>query len=141
VSLDEAIEPIPPRVLQPLKQFLKTLAQHEAELRLAFHGSPSQSLTASQIQKTADRLERDMTQETVEIGGTFRGVTRESGYFDLKTDAGDVITGTVADDLTEDDLERIDGLTNKQCKAKLQKTTVQRISGPSKSTFVLLDAE
>ncbi|HWG46881.1 MAG TPA: hypothetical protein VN688_29230 [Gemmataceae bacterium] len=140
-SLEEAIAPIPARVLQPLMQFLKTLAQYGAELRLAFHDRPGQSLSVSQIQKAAERLERDMTQEMVNLSGTFRGVTRESGSFDLRTDAGEVIMGTAADHLTEDDLERIDGLTNRPCKAQLQKTTVRSISGASSSTFVLLDAE
>lgn len=140
VALDQALEPIPPRMLQPLKQFLKTLAQHGAELRLAFHDQSAQPLTADKIQIAADRLERDMTQEIIEVDGIFRGVTRESGYFDLKTETGEVITGIVADNLTEDDLERIDQLTNNRCQAQLQKTTVRRLSGVSASTFILLDA-
>jgi hypothetical protein len=140
-SLDEAIGPIPPRMLHPLKQFLKTLADYNAELRLAFHDKPSLSLTAGQIQKAAERLERDVSEKETEMSGIFRGVTLETGHFDLRIDTGDVITGTVADDLTEDDLERIDGLTNKQCKARLLKMTVQNISGTSSSRFVLLDAE
>lgn len=141
MPLDEAIRSIPPRLLHPLKQFLKTLAAYSAELRLASHDRPAQSLTASQIKRAAERLERDMIEETIEMKGTFRGVTRESGYFDLKINSGDVITGTVADQLTEDDLERIDALTNKQCKARLQKTTIQSISGTSTSSYILLEAE
>lgn len=139
-SLDQAIQQIPTRVLQPLKQFLKTLAQHGAELRLAFHDRPSQSLTSVQVQEAADRLEREMKQDELQVHGIFRGVARESGVFDLKTDAGEVITGTVADDFTEDDLERIHLLTNHPCTAKLQKTTVSRISGTPTATYVLLDA-
>lgn len=140
-SLDEAIQPIPAPMLHPLKQFFKTLAQYDVELRLAFHDRPARSLTASQIQTAAVRLERDMTEETVEISGTFRGVTLESGHFDLKTESGEVITGTVADNLTEEDLERIDGLTNKRCQARLQKTMVRSLSGASRLTFVLLNVE
>jgi len=140
-SLDQAIGAIPPRMLQPLTQFLKALANYDVELRLAFHDRPSQSLTAGQIQKAAERLERDVTEKEIEMSGTFRGVTLETGHFDLRIDAGDVITGTVADDLTEEDLERIDALTNKQCKARLLKTTIQGLSGASRSTFMLLNAE
>lgn len=140
-TLDEAIGPIPPRMLHPLKQFLKTLADNGAELRLAFHDRPSQSLTASQIKTAAERLDRDVTEEEVTLRGTFRGVTLETGHFDLRTDPSDVITGTVADHLTEDDLQRIDELTNKPCNARLLKTTIRSISGTSNSTFVLLDAE
>lgn len=140
-SLDEAIQPIPSRMLQPLKRFLKTLADYGAELRLAFHDRPSHSIAAGQIKKAAERLERDVSEEEVKLHGTFRGITLESGHFDLRTDTGEVITGTVADHLTEDDLERIAGLINKPCTAHLQKTTIRNISGSSSSTFVLLGAE
>jgi hypothetical protein len=140
-SLDEAIQTVPARMLQPLKQFLKTLADYRAELRLAFHDSPAQSLTIGQIKKAAEWLERDVIEEEIKLRGIFRGVTLESGHFDLRTEAGEIITGTVADHLTEDDLERIDGLTNKPCTAQLQKTTIRNISGTSSSTFVLLAAE
>lgn len=141
VSLDEAIRTIPAPMLSPLKQFLKTLARYGSELRLAFHDRPARSLTAAQIQTAAERLERDMTEEMVEISGIFRGVTLESGHFDLKTESGEVISGTVAEDLTEEDLLRLNGLTNKQCTVQLQKTTVQTLSGDARSTFVLLNAE
>jgi hypothetical protein len=139
-SLDQAVQQIPSRVLQPLKQFLKTLAQHGAELRLAFHDRPSQSISSVQVQDAAERLDREMKQDEIELHGVFRGVARESGVFDFKTDEGEVITGTVADYFTEDDLERVHLLTNKECIAKLQKTTVSRISGAPTATYVLLDA-
>jgi hypothetical protein len=141
VSLDEALQPIPTPMLAPLKQFFKTLARYGVELRLVSPDGPARSLSAEQIQNAAERLERDVTEETVEISGTFRGVTLESGHFDVKSEDGEVITGLVADDLTEEDLERIEGLTNKHCAARLQKTTVRSRSGASRSTFVLLSAE
>ena len=139
-SLDQAIKRIPPRVIQPLTQFLKTLAQHGAELRLAFHDGPSRSLTGEQIGIAAERLVRDVEQDTVPISGVFRGLTHESGMFDLKTDDGSVITGSVADNLVEEDLDRFDLLFNRRCVAELQKTTVRRLTGPSTPTYVLLDA-
>lgn len=49
--------------------------------------------------------------------------------FDLNPDEGETIAGTVADHLTEEDLDRIGSLTNKPCVAKLQKTTVSGIVG------------
>jgi hypothetical protein len=140
-SLDETIKSIPSRVLQPLKQFMKTLSQYEAEVRLAFPDRPARSLSVENVRIAADRLEREVHQETVEISGVFRGVTRESGVFDLRTDLEDVITGTVADYLTEDDLERIDTLTNMRCKAKLQETTIRSVAGISSPSYVLLEAE
>jgi hypothetical protein len=139
-SFDKAIERIPPRVLQPLQQFMKTLAQYGAELRLAFPDRPSQTLSLDKLRTAAERLEKEVSQETVEISGVFRGLTRESGVFDLDPESGGTITGLVADDLTEEDLERIDALTNKPCKVKLQKTTVQTIVGISTPSYLLLEA-
>jgi hypothetical protein len=139
-TLDEIVRSIPSRVLQPLKQFLRILSENQAELRLAFHDAPSKTLTSDQVTRTAERLERDIEQSTVTYTGVFRGVTRESGYFDLRLDDGTVITGTVADALTEDDLDRIDQLTNKPCIATLQTTTVRNVAGYGAPTFVLIDA-
>ena len=140
-SLDEVVQSIPSRVLQPLKQFLKLLAQHGVDLRLAFHDQPAQSLTAEEIKKAAERLEREVEQKEQRVSGTFRGVTRETGHFDLRTDADEVISGRVDDQFTEDDFDRIDRLTNKPCKAELQRTTVRTIAGTSTPTFVLLNAQ
>ena len=137
-SLENAVREIPPRVLAPMKRFLKALAQHGAELRLAFSDSPPQSLTIERIKVASELLERELQEEEIDIKGTFRGLTRESGFFDLIDDVGDVITGTVADNLTEEDLERIDKLTNKPCVAHIQKTTVLQVNRDAKSTYLLL---
>jgi hypothetical protein len=139
-NFDEIVRSIPSRVLQPLKQFLKILSEHQAELRLAFHDAPSKTLSSDQVSQTAERLERDIEQSTVTYKGVFRGVTRESGYFDLRLDDGTVLTGTVADALTEDDLDRIDQLTNRRCVATLQTTTVRNVAGHGAPTFILIDA-
>lgn len=140
-SLDEILSNIPSRVLQPLTQFLKTLAEHDAELRLAFQDRPPKSLSVSQVKSAAERLEQAVTQETIErVPGVFRGVTWDTGNFDLRMTDGNLITGTVSDQLTEEDLERIEKLTNHECMADLQKTTVRKAGGAETSMFVLLDA-
>jgi hypothetical protein len=46
----------------------------------------------------------------------------------------------VADQLTEEDLEQIDRLTNQQCVADLQRTTVRKITGVETTSYVLLKA-
>lgn len=140
-SLEKVLQGIPTRVLQPMKSFLKVLAQHGAELRLAFSNAPSQSVNIENVKRASDLLEREVTEKQVEHRGTFRGVTRETGFFDFNTDDVGTISGTVADNLTEEDLERIDALTNKRCVAQLYETSVQQVSGEAKSSYLLLDAE
>ncbi|MBO0697670.1 MAG: hypothetical protein J2P46_04705 [Zavarzinella sp.] len=137
---EEAVSHIPPSVLQPMKQFMKTLAQHSAELRLAFDDRPAESLSTAQIATAVERLEREVTQETVDLQGEFRGVTLVSGFFDFLTADGELITGTVSEDMTEEELTAILDLTNRRCKATFQKTTVRRVPNYEKMTFVLLGA-
>jgi len=139
-TADTLTERIPAKVLQPLTRFFRTLANHKAELRLAMPGSRSRTISAEQAMSTVERLERTIDQQEVEKVGTFRGLTRESGYFDLVLEDGSVLTGTVADAFTEEDLDRIDSLTNKKCIASLQETQITK-AGRTTSSFILLDAE
>ena len=73
--------------------------------------------------------------------GTFRGSTRESTVFDLLPDEGGLITGTMADNLTEEDFDRIDALTNKRCVASLQVTTLRPVVAAPRQEYLLLDAK
>lgn len=139
--LDEVVKQIPTGVLRHMKTFMGTLAQHGAEIRFAFPDRPSQSLTVEKVEAAAARLAKDVVQEVTQTNGIFRGLTLESGRFDLKTDAGEVITGTVADQLVEEDLVRISSLTNSPCVATLEKTTVSNIAGAATTNYVLLDAK
>ncbi len=137
---EDAIAGVSPRVLEPMKKFLKTLAQYGAELRLAFSDEPSTVVTGERIKQAAERLDREWEENEIEIEGTFRGFTRETTVFDLLPDTGVLISGTVADSLTEEDLDRIDALTNKRCIASLQVTTIRPLGGTARDNYLLLDA-
>lgn len=137
---EEAIRRIPSAVLQPLKQFVRVLSDYQAELRLAFPDQPSMAVTSAQLRSASERLEREVTQDVLEVLGVFRGVTRESGHFDVKTEGGDVITGLVADTFSEDDLARVDELTNRRCLATIRRTVVSTVAGALPAEYVLIDA-
>jgi hypothetical protein len=140
-GLEKAIEGISPRVLVPMKKFLKTLAQYDVDLRLAFSDAPSKAIAADQIKRAAERLEREWEEVELRVKGVFRGLTRESTIFDVLPDEGGLITGTIADSLTEEDFDRIDALTNQRCVAELQVTTLRPIGGAPRVTYLLLDAK
>ncbi len=139
-DLEQVVESISPRVLQPMKRFLKTLAQYEAEIRLAFSDAPAKSIDANCIRRAAERLEREWGEEEIQVKGVFRGFTWETTVFDLLPDGGTLINGTMADSLTEEDFERIVPLTNHRCIAKLQVTTLKPVTGPPRQKYLLLDA-
>jgi hypothetical protein len=136
---DATLPDLPPRMLHPLKQFLKVLAQHGAELRFAFSSQPSRAIGIESIRQASERLEREIQEETISVRGTFRGITLESGIFDIMTESG-LISGTVADSLSEEDLERIVRLTNRSCIASVLQTTVITVVGSPTQSHVLLDA-
>jgi hypothetical protein len=131
---------IPPGLINPLRSFLNVLAQNGAELRLASHGRPSRSLNVAAIERAVERLDKEVIQEEIAIEGEFRGLTLESGVFDLRAD-DEIITGRVGDALDDDNLERIYSLVNKHCRFRLIKTTVYKAGTPSQPSYVLLDAE
>ena len=89
-------------------------------------GGRSRTISSEQATGTAERLEKTIDQKEIEKVGTFRGLTRESGYFDLVLEDGTVVTGIVADAFTEEDLDRIDSLTNNRCRASLQETRITK---------------
>ena len=141
-SLETAINGISPRVLPPLKKFLKTLASYDAELRLAFSDQPSKTINSQRIKQASERLEREWEEEQIQRSGTFRGLTRETTIFDFIDDEKTLITGSVADSLTEEDFDRISALTNQRCVAYLEKTTLRSVAGGApRVNYILLDAK
>lgn len=139
-SADSVLAQVPGPVLKPMRLFMKSLASHGAELRVAFQGRPSYSLSAAQIARAAEQLDREVTQEEVVFNGRFRGVTLQSGYFDFLTDDEQSITGTVGEDLPAEYLEDILDRTNKPAQAVIQVTTIRPVTGEPKITYVLLKA-
>ncbi|MCA9112215.1 MAG: hypothetical protein KDA52_19835 [Planctomycetaceae bacterium] len=140
ISLEEAVRDVPPSVLQPMKKFFKVLASYGAQLRLASSEAPPLTVSVESIEAASQRLEKELIEEEIRLEGTFRGLTRETLHFDLIVHDGDVISGTVAESLTEEDLERIDNLTNESCIAELLKSTLQPVTGNPTVTYVLLNA-
>ncbi len=127
-SFEDSLETIPPSVLHPLKQFLGVLANHGAELRIAFPDRTAFSVSTDAVANAFDRLSREVTQDTLTFEGVFRGLTWESGMFDLKLESGEVITGQVSGELTESDLERLSELQNESCSAEIQVTRMRRLA-------------
>ena len=139
-SLNRAVDEIPATVLKPLKQFLRTLATHQTELRLAFSDRCSQSLSAPELKAAADLLEREVEERDIQVDGVFRGLTQDTGYFDVRASDGRVISGTVADELSEEDMERISKLTNRPCVAEIHETIMHKVEGPALTKYVLMNA-
>ena len=107
---------------------------------MAFSDRPSQTLSALELIAAADLLEREVSESDMRVDGVFRGLTQDTGYFDFRTDDGKVISGTVADELSEDDMDRLSKLTNRPCIAEIHETTMHKVEGPATTKYVLINA-
>jgi hypothetical protein len=140
-GLDDALQATPRGVIRPLQSLLKVLSTGGADLRLAFPDKPSKSLSADAIMLASQRLEKHVHVAETDVHGILRGITYESGHFDLKADSGITITGYVDEGLGEENLNQISSLTNTPCVAKLEVTTVTKITSEKSVRYVLLSAK
>ncbi|MEI8291209.1 MAG: hypothetical protein WCH99_17210 [Verrucomicrobiota bacterium] len=128
-----------PRVLTPLKEFMKTLNAGGGSFRLVT-GMKQVKMNHEKIQEAywrvsaASSVEREIT-----IPGTFGGITGYSCEFDFRPHVGEVIKGPLAEEITEEDIERMNhDFTFKPAFATLKETTVTTRSGKKKPTFELI---
>lgn len=135
---ESTIGDLPPLVLRPMKIFMKTLAAHGAELRVAFHDRTSSFLSAEQVTTAVALLETEVEEKEIEVTGVFKGVTLQSGYFDFVAQGDSIITGTVSEDVSPDQLLAMHKMTNQPCTAFIRMTTKKRSDGESSTTFVLV---
>ena len=127
------------RVLKPLTSFMATLNAGGGSFRLVT-GMKQVKMNREKIQEAylrvsaASSLDREIT-----IPGTFGGITGYSCEFDFQPHVGEVIKGPLAEEITEEDIERMNhDFTFKPCYAKLKETTVTTRSGKKKPTFELI---
>ena len=128
-----------PRVLKPLTEFMKTLNAGGGSFRLVT-GMKQVKMNHEKIQEAymrvsaASSVEREIT-----IPGEFGGIIGFSWEFDFKPNVGEVIHGPLADEITEEDIERMNhDFTFKPCFATLKETIVTTRSGKKKPTFELI---
>lgn len=65
-------------VLEPMRLFMKVLAKHGAELRIAYGTQRSATITSRQVGAAFDRLDREVNETEVVMQGKFRGMTLET---------------------------------------------------------------
>jgi hypothetical protein len=139
-GIDDQLSSAASGIVPHLKNFLGVLADHGTNLRLAFSNKETRTLTAEAIRMAGDRLKREIVSEQRDFEGVIRGLLLESGMFDLKTD-DDIISGSVSEALSDDDLDRIYQLTNQRCSVRLEVTTYNRPGRPQRIAYVLLSAK
>ncbi len=138
-DISTALTAVPRGVVPYLRNFFGVLAEHGAEIRLAFSDKSAISIPAAAIKSAAERLEKQVAVRDETYKGIFRGLTYETGKFDLKMDDNTIISGSVSETLTDEDLDRITALTNHLCEAVIAETTITTATGTTTS-YLLTNA-
>jgi hypothetical protein len=127
-----------PRVIQNLREFLEVVSKGKAGLRLE-SGDFRCSMNPIEAGEAFDRVAGTITKdEDTELSGVFKGVLLESWRFDFVTNDNQTIRGKIDENLTEDQVAKLNlEYFNKECAALLTKTTVLFKNGRIRTTFVL----
>ena len=124
-----ALSDVAPRVLPRLKDFLRVIADNRADVRVV-SGDIECELNHAQVAQAYERVSGTETRdEEVERDGTFRAALLDSGRFDFRTDSGEIVTGRIANEVSDSELGAMISLTNKPCTARLRQTTIATRSG------------
>lgn len=136
-----ALQRFHPRVLTPLRLFLETMATAGSDCRLV-SGNKQASLTKEKVTEAATRVTAAQTrQDEMEFEGIFDGVLLQSGKFEFEPHGQSIITGWLAESVTDEQAENWGVLTGKPAKAKLRMTTVTTPNQQRRLAYELLALE
>lgn len=129
-----------PRVIQNLRDFLGVIAKANATLTLE-SGDTRCSLPPDVASDAFDRVSGTITnEEEIEVSGVFRGVLLDSWRYDFNDEAGHKLSGLLDEELSS---ETVAGWNreyfDRECVARLLKTTVVFKNGRVRTTYRLLD--
>jgi hypothetical protein len=138
-AFDGLLAQFNPRVLKPLTSFMATLNAGGGSFRLVT-GMKQVRMNREKIHEAYLRVSAASSVEhEITIPGTFGGITGYTWEFDFQPHAGDVIHGPIANDVTEEEAERMNhDFMFKPAFATLKETTVTTRSGKKRPTFELI---
>ena len=137
-AFDTAIEGVPWRVIDRLRDFLTNARTHGAAMRIATRNRET-TLDEAAVTAAATRAEAAKHDEdSEEIEGDFRGARLESWQFDFIGPGGRVIGGRIGDDISD---EVVAGwnreFTNRRVVALFSRSKVTTTSGRERITYEL----
>jgi hypothetical protein len=133
----ETVANFHPRVLKSLGRFLYCLSLQDASVTIRA-GRKQTSLSLNQIHEAHTRAVSAKAERKVEtIDGVFKGVLLESWRFDFLPEKGPLITGLIAEDVTDEQAKEMNEFFDKPATAELMSSYVVTRSGASRPTYVL----
>lgn len=127
-----------PRVIQNLRSFLEVVSKGKAGLRMET-GDYRCIMDPIRATEAYNRVAGTVTNtEEIKIKGIFKGVLLESWRFDFVNQDGHKISGKIDENLTSDQVVKLNGeFFNQHCTAVLDKTIVLFRNGRERTTHVL----
>jgi hypothetical protein len=142
LDADRRIEGVLPSVLGELRKFMRVLAEHEVELRIASSKSKPVWISKDAILNASNFLTNSVEERTILVPCVFRGITHETRHFDIVDNDGVVFTGYVNDAHSDEDLERFDSYLHRKCEAELLETTIATVTGRKiRTTYTLMEIQ
>jgi len=133
-----ALDKVSPRVLPRMKEFLDVVSGNHAWLKMQ-SGELTVELPADRLAIARDRVgSTKTTDRNVEIKGTFRGATLDSWRYDFRDQAGETISGRIADDVETAAVEAMLPLTNHNCVGVFKEIKIVTRDGSERLRFELL---
>lgn len=137
-SFEEALSAFHGRVIVPLRKFLETLNTAEADCRIA-SGMHQARLKREDVTRAYERVAAAETQEdNLTVEGTFYGALVRTGRFDFEPRGQSLITGWLADEVSEEQAIEMDQLTGKSSRAVFRVTTISTKTGKKRPAYELV---
>ncbi len=129
-----------PRLIQNLKDFLGIVAKANASLILE-SGDVRCSLAPREASEAFDRVSGTVSnEEEIEVRGVFRGVLLDSWRYDFNDEDGHRLSGRLDDELSVETFSEWNReYFDRECLARLLKSTVAFKNGRCRTTYRLLD--
>ncbi len=136
-ELADAAEDLDVRSFAALKEFFAVLQRAHASFRVVA-GDADYAFDLRDVELAAERTDASRTEEQdVPFPGEFLAVLPEGRRFEFRTADGAIVRGRVAEELTADDLRKMNAeRANKPCTAHVRVVTLTR-RGRSHTRYVL----
>jgi hypothetical protein len=126
-ELADVAEDLDVRAFAALKEFFAALRRAHASFRVVA-GDTDYEFNLQDVELAAERTEASRSEEQdVPIAGEFLAVLPEGRRFEFRKADGTTVRGRVADDLTADELRRMNAtMANRHCTAHVRVVTLTR---------------
>lgn len=137
-SFEKAIENSPNRHLINLKKFLGEIADEGSILKME-SGNFGIEISKEKVKAAYDRVSSAKVEEDeIVITGVFRGILLDSVRFEVQDEIGVKYSGTVSEEINEEQLVNYNNFLNTRCEIHLEVRKTSFITGKIKIEYELL---